>query len=313
MSKLGLAFGGGGARGLAHIGVLKVLDAEGIEINSITGCSIGALVGGMYAYYGDAKKVEEFILGIIKDPKFLELEIDKFNSQTKKTDKTYFEQFYDYIGIRVKALKSLGSLSYFDEFVTKEIYEIIPDVPIENLKINFSSIATDLISGEEINFTKGSLREAIRASSAIPGIFPPVKLKDYLLVDGSASESVPVSKVREIGADRIVAVDVTRSLKVVEHPQNIFEILFRTEDITSFHLSVVRLKEADLVIRPQLKQLNWADYDHATEIITAGELAAKNNLNEIRKLISRNSYLLELDHFMKKMKRESFAEINFSN
>ncbi len=313
MSKLGLAFGGGGARGLAHIGVLKVLDAEGIEINSITGCSIGALVGGMYAYYGKAKKVEEFILGIIKNPKFLELEIDKFNGKTKKHDKTYFEQFFDYIGMRIKALKSLSSPSYFDDFITKEIYEIIPDVPIENLKINFSSIATDLISGEEINYTKGSLRDAIRASSAIPGIFPPVKLENYLLVDGSASESVPVAKVREIGADRVVAVDVTKCLKVVEHPQNIFEILYRTQDITSFHLSVVRLKEADLVIRPQLNQLTWADYDNAAEIIAAGEIAAKNNLNEIKKLINRNSYLLEIEHFIKKMKGESYAENNFSN
>jgi NTE family protein len=305
MSKLGLALGGGGARGLAHIGVLKTLDSEGIKINSISGCSMGAIVGGLYAYYGNAKQVEEFILQAIIHPKFISLGIEKLNENVKKPDKNYFEQFFDYVGTRLQAYKSLTSLSYFDDLLTKEIYEMIPDVAIESLNLNFSAIATDLNSGEEINFTKGSLRNAIRASSAIPGIFPPVKYKNYFLVDGSASESVPAAKVREIGADRILAVDVTRSLKVVNQPQNIIDILYRTEDITSFHLSILRLREADLVIRPQVKQLSWTNFEQAEEIIAAGEIVTKENLNEIKKLLHRNSYLLELERYIKKLKGDA--------
>lgn len=305
MSKLGLALGGGGARGLAHIGVLKTLDSEGIEINSITGCSMGAIVGGLYAYYGNAKQVEEFILQVIIHPKFISLGIERLNENVKKPDKNYFEQFFDYVGTRLQAYKSLTCLSYFDDLLTKEIYEMIPDVAIESLNLNFSAIATDLNSGEEINFTKGSLRNAIRASSAIPGIFPPVKNKNYFLVDGSASESVPAAKVREIGADRVLAVDVTRSLKVVNQPQNIIDILYRTEDITSFHLSILRLREADLVIRPQVKQLSWTNFEQAEEIIVAGEIVTKENLNEIKKLLHRNSYLLELERYIKKLKGDA--------
>lgn len=305
MSKLGLALGGGGARGLAHIGVLKTLDSEGIKINSITGCSMGAIVGGLYAYYGNAKQVEEFILQAIIHPKFISLGIEKLNENVKKPDKNYFEQFFDYVGTRLQAYKSLTSLSYFDDLLTKEIYEMIPDVAIESLNLNFSAIATDLNSGEEINFTKGSLRNAIRASSAIPGIFPPVKYKNYFLVDGSASESVPAGKVREIGADRVLAVDVTRSLKVVNQPQNIIDILYRTEDITSFHLSVLRLREADLVICPQVKQFSWTNFEQAEEIIAAGEIITKENLNEIKKLFHRNSYLLELERYLKKLKGDA--------
>lgn len=305
MSKLGLALGGGGARGLAHIGVLKILDSEGIEINSITGCSMGAIIGGLYAYYGNAKQVEEFILQAIIHPKFIRLGIERLNENGKKPDKNYFEQFFDYIGTRFQALKSLNSLSYFDDLLTKEIYEIIPDVAIESLNMNFSAIATDLNSGEEINFTKGSLRNAIRASSAIPGIFPPVKYENYFLVDGSASESVPAGKVREIGADRVLAVDVTRSLKVVNQPHNIIDIFYRTEDITSFHLSVLRLREADLVIRPQVEQLSWANFEQAEDIIAAGEIITKENLNEIKKLLHRNSYLLELERYIKKLKGDA--------
>jgi NTE family protein len=305
MSKFGIALGGGGARGLAHIGVLKVLDSEGIKINYITGCSMGAVVGGLYAYFGSAKEVEIFIHDLIEHPKFIELGIDKLSNKSTKPDKNYFEQFMDYVGTRVQALKALNRLSYFDDESTKEIYKIFPDVLIEKLQIKFSAIATDLLSGEEINFTKGSLRDALRASSAIPGIFPPVKYENYFLVDGSASESVPAGKVREIGADRVLAVDVTRSLKAVKQPNNIFDILFRTEDITSYHLTLLRLREADLVIRPQVKQLIWADYDRVDEIISAGEIVTKANLNEIKKLINRNSYLLEFEHYLKKLKGDA--------
>ena len=304
MSKFGLALGGGGARGLAHIGVLKVLDEENIKIHSMTGCSMGALVGGLYAYFGDAKQVEDFIFKAIKHPKFVLLGTDKLKGNNKP-DKSYFEQFFDYIGTRVQALKALNRLSYFDEELTNEIYQIIPDVPIENFKIKFSAIATELLSGEEINFTNGSLRDVIRASSAIPGIFPPVKYQNYFLIDGSASESVPAGKVREIGADRVLAVDVTRCIKTIEQPQNIFDVLYRSEDITSFKLSVLRLREADLVIRPQVRHLTWADFDKTDEIIAAGEQASKENINEIKKLIHRNSYLLEIEHYIKKLKGDA--------
>ncbi|MFA6457298.1 MAG: patatin-like phospholipase family protein, partial [Bacteroidota bacterium] len=302
MSKLGLALGGGGARGLAHIGVLKVLDAEGIAPVAITGCSMGALVGGLYAYHGSAALVEEFIFKVIAHPHFTSLGIDRLNDNGKHKGKGYFEQFFDYIGTRLQAYNTLHHFSYFDEEGTAAMYEMVPDVPIEELPIHFSAIATDLNSGEEINFTKGSLRDAVRASSAIPGIFPPVQIGNYFLVDGSASESVPAGKVREIGADRVLAVDVTRSLKIVEQPENIFDILYRTEDITSFHLSMLRLREADLIIHPPVRQQSWTDFDHAAKIIAAGELSARENLSEIKKLEQRNSYLVEIEHYIKKLK-----------
>jgi NTE family protein len=302
MAKFGLALGGGGARGLAHIGVLKVLESENIKISAIAGCSMGALVGGLYCYYGNAKHAEDFILDAIKHPKFIELGIEKLNENNKKPDKSYFEQFFDYVGTRIQALQALDRLSYFDEKITEEIYQIIPNAPIENLKIKFSAIATDLLSGEEINFTKGSLRNIIRASSAIPGIFPPVKNQNYFLVDGSASESVPAGKVREIGADRVLGVDVTRCIKTVDQPKNVYEILYRAEDITSFNLSVLRLREADLVIRPDVKRLSWANFENAEEIIHAGEIAAIEKIEEIKNLFNRNSYLLTIERFFKKLK-----------
>ncbi len=300
MSKFGLALGGGGARGLAHIGVLKVLEKENIKVDVITGCSMGALIGGMYAYLGNAKEVEEFIYETVIHPKFLELGINKL-SESEKPDKNYFDQFFDYLDKRYQVLKSLNHLSYFDEETTNEMYNLIPDVKIESLKIKFSAIATDLISGEEINFTKGSLREAIKASSAIPGIFPPVKYQNYFLIDGSASESVPAGRVRELGADRVLAVDVMRPIKTVKQPQNVIDILYRAEDITSHHLSILRLREADLIIRPKVKHLSWADFEKINEIIYAGEKTAEENIKEIRKLVESYSLLLKLKQKFKKL------------
>ncbi|MGQ9799205.1 MAG: patatin-like phospholipase family protein [Ignavibacterium sp.] len=304
MKKFGLALGGGGARGLAHIGVLKVLEQNKIKIHSITGCSMGAVIGGLYAYYGNSKQVEDFILEIINHPKFIELGIEKLSEKNNKPDKNYFEQFYDYIAKRVQALKALNRLSYFDEQLTNEIYKVIPDVPIENFKIKFSAIATDLLSGEEINFTEGSLRKVIQASSAIPGIFPPVKYQNYFLIDGSASESVPAAKVRDLGADRVLAVDVTREIKTIEEPQNVFEILYRAEDISSYHLSMLRLREANLVISPNVKNLSWADFDKAELIISAGEKAARDNIKSILKLYNRNISILKIEYKLKKINSE---------
>lgn len=302
MSSFGLALGGGGARGLAHIGILKVLDAENVPVNAITGCSMGALIGGLYAFYGNAKRVEEFIYSAIKDPKFVELGIDKLSTNRTKPDRSILEPLLNYVNTRLQAFKALNRFSFFEENLSEIIYEIIPDKPIEDLEIKFSAIATDLISGEEINFTKGSLREVIKASSAIPGIFPPVKYHNRFLVDGSASESVPAGKVKEIGADRVLAIDVTRYIKSAEQPRNIFDVLSRTIDIMTYHLSIERLKEADLVIHPDVKKLSWADFDLIDEIISAGETAAKENINEIKKLVHRNSYLLAIGHYVKKIK-----------
>ncbi|AFH50554.1 Putative esterase [Ignavibacterium album JCM 16511] len=300
MAKFGLALGGGGARGLAHIGVIKVLEQKGIEVHSITGCSMGAIIGGLYAYFGSIKQVEDFILDIINHPKFLELGIDKL-SENHKPDKNYFEQLFDYVGSRVQALRALNRLSYFDEKLSEEMYTVIPDVAVEKFKIKFSAIATDLLSGEEINFTEGSLRKIIKASSAIPGIFPPVKYNNFFLIDGSASESVPAGKVRELGADRVLAVDVTRELKIIEEPKNVFEILYRAEDISSYHLSMIRLREADIVISPDVKNLSWADFDKAEKIIAEGEKAANENIESFLKLFRRNSYIVKLEHKLKKI------------
>lgn len=300
MSPLGLALGGGGARGLAHIGVLKVLEENNIYIEAISGCSMGSVIGGLYAYYKSAAKVEEIIIDKVENTDLKKLGIDTFDKNGNNSS-GLLEELTDYVISRYLLLKTINRLSFFEEELTEKLFEFIPDVKIESLSIKFSAIATDLISGKEINFVKGSLRDAVKASSAIPGIFPPVKMDEYLLVDGAASESVPAGKVKEIGADRVLAVNVTRSLHQLNPPENFIELLFRTEDITSYHLSKLRLEKADLVIQPDVEHLEWSEFKNPEDIIKAGETAAREKLSEIKKLINRNSYLLEIEQYIKKL------------
>jgi len=304
MSKAGLALGGGGARGLAHIGVLRVLEKEGIKPRAIAGCSIGSLIGGLYAYYGNSEKVEKFILEAIKNPVFRVLGFDKLEGYNKNDSRNYFEHFLDYLGERIKAIMALERIAYFEGAQADEVFRILPDVPIEKFRIKYSAVATDLISGREINITSGSLRQAIRASSTIPGIFPPVKLDGHLLIDGSATDTIPAGKLRNLGADRVIAVDVSHDLKSASGPRNVYDVMFRTEAITSHHLSRLRLKEADIVIVPDVKHLSWTDFSRSDEIIKAGETAAYEHLEDIKKLIKSGSVSLRVKRYMKRINGE---------
>jgi len=180
--KIGLALGSGAARGFAHIGVLKVLDEEKIPIDFIAGTSIGALIGVIYASGIRAKEIEEIVL----------------NLDRKKTT-SFFTPTIPYSGL-VEGKR-----------ITEFIKSIIGTPNIEDLKIPFAAIATDVMSGREVVITKGSTVEAVRASISIPGIFTPCKYNESFLVDGGLVNPLPVNCVRDMGADFIIAVNVLPS------------------------------------------------------------------------------------------------------
>lgn len=301
MKNLSLALGGGGARGLAHIGFLKILDQNKIKINAIAGSSMGAIVGGLYAYFGNAEAVEEFVINTIQSEKYKELGLHKLSKKSTDSSATYLEQFLDFVGSSIQLLRAINKTSYFEEELTNEIFEFIPDVPIESLKINFFAIASDLLSGEEVFFSSGSLRKALQASSAIPGIFPPVKYRNYLLVDGSVTNLVPVSILKNLGFKKILAIDVVKSLENPNPPKNILEILYRVESMSSYHLSNIKLHDADILINPEVRQYNWSDFTYALDIIHEGEKSALANLQIIKKLYHENIYLLRIKKFFNRV------------
>jgi len=285
--KLGLALGGGGARGLSHIGVLKVLEREGIPISLITGTSIGAIVGGLYAQLGDVKAVEELSLQIVRSPIFSKMGFSFFDETGVKKTEGFWEDLLSLVKLRLSLFKLANKTAFFDHEVVEELFAEVKDAHIEVLTKPFAAIATDLISGDEYVFYSGSFKKALKASSAIPGIFPPVSHDNKLLVDGSVIDNIPSSVARKMGADVVIAVDVSRDIKNIGQLSNAFYIIYRADEINSFALTQLRLKDADLILRPAVKRSSWANFKQIRYLIRQGEIAAETALPQIEALLKK--------------------------
>ncbi len=285
MKKLAIALGGGGARGLAHIGFLRVIEKEKIPLARITGCSMGAMVGGAYALYQNADAVEELAYHFIGHPDFEGFNFDDFaaidNSGADLKSKAY--AVLGRIKVGLSLFKTLARPGIYEEELVEKIYHHYPDHPIEKLPMHFSAMTSDLITGQEVLLTKGSLRLAIRASSSIPGYLPPVKWGKYLLVDGGVSNLVPTQYFKKKEDELIIGVDVSRPIRTGTDLKSGVDIMQRAENIRAYHLTQLKVSNADKVIRCPLGNISWADFKQAPEIIKAGEKAAHKLLPWLEK------------------------------
>lgn len=264
--KIGLALSGGVARGLAHIGVLEVLQKEGIPIDMIAGTSAGATIGAIYAQGRDATSIKDEALGL--DWKRLASLVDL-------------------------ALPRSGFIG--GKKVTNLLRQFIGgDIKFDDLKIPLACVATDIITGEEVVIKEGSVLQAVRASFSIPTIFTVAKWKNRYLVDGGLVNPVPVSVLREMGADFIIAVNVIPDLTerashmskegTKDHKEpNIFTVIMQSIYIATYALVRSCLEGADIVIRPKLAHISLHDFLRAQECILQGELAAQDSIPEIRR------------------------------
>lgn len=283
--KIGLALGGGGARGLAHIGVLKVLEQEKVPIYQITGCSMGAIIGGIYAVVQSAAQTEDAIRKLLGSRPFKELDIQMFSSDAQEGGIKQLDYYLNNLKKYFSLFKSINQVAVYDEKLVKKIFEFYPEADIEKLPIRFACIATDLISGREIVINEGSLRRAVMASATIPGVFPPVAMDHQLLVDGGATDSIPVQIVKGQGAQYVFAVDVTKCIEDVDELDNALKVIYRSEDIVTYHLTRQRLSGADLVIQPDVRHYSWAAVDQIDTLISAGEQAAEAALPQIKRIL----------------------------
>lgn len=282
--RIGLALGGGGARGLAQIGILKVLARENIPIDLIAGTSMGSVIGGTYAFFGDAKRLEEVCLEYF--PKIPELEGMGNFRRLPEDPKMTFGRLFNFLK-KLYILKiGTSRTSLIDNKVIKNLLdEVFEDHSFAHLKIPFTAIATDLRNGEEVIVQNGRLVQALLASSAIPGIFEPVELHGRLLVDGNVTSQVPVASARKMGADLVIAVNVEANIKDGKF-QNGMEILFHVDDLRAAELNRIKLSQADIVITPKIGHLNWANFAKIEACINAGEIAAELALPKIREKIT---------------------------
>jgi len=244
--KLGVALGGGAAYGAAHIGVLKAFEELDIRPEYISGTSIGAFVAAHYAFGTSIKEIEQ-----------IGLELD----------------WLDVTGIK---LSKLGLLS--NERLGKKVIDQLGKVTIEKSKIPLCMIATNICTGKKVVLTEGPLHKAVMASTCLPGIFTPVNWNDDMLVDGVLCENVPVSPLRDMGAEDVIAVDLTTN-RNYKCPEDIIDVLNNTFDIGLNNMIQQQLKsDQTTLIQPQLTAYNKADTGKSQKLIQEGYEAAMDAL-----------------------------------
>jgi NTE family protein len=281
-SKVGLVLGGGGVRGFSHIGVLKVLEQERIPIDLIVGSSAGALIGGAYASGLSPEGIHNMVDAYLESPAFKTSALQSIGMTMNPAERTLGEKVQKAVRQRYHLLRAFfrPSLLPIADFEAL-IHYFIPDIPIEQTKIPFRAVATDLISGKKVVMASGSLRQAVLASCAVPGAVDPVHLGNWLLADGGITSVTPVLAAREAGADTVLAVVVSR--KDLPPPQldTATAIISRAGEITSDELEEAELRQADVVIRPDVGDLHWADFQRAKGLIREGEVATRQALRQI--------------------------------
>lgn len=249
---LGLALGGGAARGLAHIGVLRVLERERIPVDYISGTSMGAVVAAVYASGTDPAYLARLATGL------------------------RWESLVDF------RLPGLGLIS--GQKIEQVIRTLTKNRTFDQLKLPLAVVAADLATGDPVVFTDGSVAAAVRASIAIPGVFEPVKYRDGWLVDGGIVNNVPVAAVRNLGASIVVAVDVARDPNR-GNPKGFVDVLYQAISVMGTHLNREELESANLVICPDTSAVGSTGFLKAAECIAIGEKAMEEALPRIKELL----------------------------
>lgn len=252
--KIGLALGGGGNRGFAHIGVLKVLDEAGIHASIVAGTSAGSAVGALYASGLTGSEIERLSLPLQRD------------------------------AVLTWVVPSMGFASgepmesYINQHVGRRLIEQLPKA--------FGAVATDLQTGRPVVFQRGNTGQAVRASCAVPGLFQPVRIGDRLYADGGLVQPIPVSSARKMGADFVIAVDV--STKPTHNTvDSVTNIMLQTFDIMGESINRYERQQADVVIQPDIQSISVTDLKDKSRAIRLGETAAKAALPELLRALER--------------------------
>lgn len=272
---------------MAHMGVLRILEEERIPVDLIVGTSIGSLIGSLYCMDPRIESVIQKVTRFLNSEKFREIRIHQLR-KSEGEDSGILDSLSSLLAKGLFFRSSVTKRSYISyEEIEDVLNSLIDNVNIEDLKIPFACVATDLDTGEVVVLDRGPLRRAVAASSSIPGVFPPIKVNGAELVDGGSVSLVPVPQARDLGADVVVAVDISAALDPAAELDRGYEIILRTTEISKHQLVKFQIQEADVVIAPRVGRIHWADFSNAQACIKLGEAAAAQALPAIRNAASR--------------------------
>ena len=254
-AKVALVLGAGAAKGFAHVGVLKVLEANHVPVHMVVGTSVGSFVGSLYAYGYPAYDLQKIAMGLEK---------------WEIADLTVPDNGF------VKGEK-------LEAYVNR----MIRGTTMEALRIPFYAVATDIGSGEEMVFGKGNTGAAVRASCSIPGVFQPVRIGNRTYVDGGVVSPVAVDAARRLGADVVIAVDISGDVSGVI-PETTLDTIFQSVNMMYAKIAAAQLSRADVVIRPKVGHIASGDFTKRHEAILEGERAAQAALPKIQQLLGEH-------------------------
>jgi NTE family protein len=251
-AKIAVVLGAGASRGFAHIGALKILEANRIPVHMVVGTSAGSFVGSLYAYGFNAFQIQKMALSIDK---------------AEIIDFTVPDNGF------IKGEKLEGYIN-----------ALVQHTPIEKMRLPFYAIATNIQNGQEVAFGKGNTGTAVRASCAIPGIFRPVRIENAMYVDGGVVSPVAIDAARRMGADIVIAVDISADIDAGQ-PEGTIETILQAIGIMHSRMSAQQISRADIVIRPKVGRISAADFDKRHEAVIEGEKAALEALPAIQNMI----------------------------
>jgi NTE family protein len=272
--KVGVALGGGAARGLAHIGVLRALVREGVPIDVVVGSSMGSVIGGAYAATRDIALVEARVREFLGSEQFRKNRI-QFLRESRHRGGGLLYSMSNFIrrGIVYGVSTLRPSFLSAQEFAS-HMEAVLPDVRIEDLAVTFAAVSLDIKSAQEVIVSRGRLREAVSASTAIPGILPPVRRNGRVLVDGGWVDKVPVLPAYRLGADFVIAVDISAEVEDTDSFERGLDVVIRANAIRDATLVRFLTRLADVVLEPAVKSVHWADFEAVERCIRAGDEAA---------------------------------------
>ncbi|MEM9649932.1 MAG: patatin-like phospholipase family protein, partial [Bacteroidota bacterium] len=286
--KIGLVLSGGGAKGLAHIGALKVIDEAGIKIDYIGGTSMGAIVGALYASGYSGHELDS----IFRVTNFTELIQDNVPRGAKtfyeKEDSERYALGLPFTNFNVSFPQAIsGGQNIYNELV-RLLFHVKDIQDFKQLPTPFLCVATNVETGEEVLLNRGYLPEAIMASGTFPSLFEPSEIDGEILIDGGVVNNYPIDEIREMGADIIIGVDVQHGLSTRESLSSATEILLQINNYRTVADMKRKAGETDIYIRPNIDDFSVIDFDRSEEIVVSGEMAAMEKLEELQEVANRH-------------------------
>ena len=285
--RVGLVLSGGGAKGLAHIGALKVIEEAGVKVDYIGGTSMGAIVGALYASGYSARELDS----IFTNTDFTELIQDNLPRDAKtfyeKEDSERYALTLPFDNFKISFPSGIsGGQNIYNELV-RLLYHVKDFNDFNDLPIPFFCIATDVEKGEEILLDKGYLPEAIMASGTFPSLFEPAEVDGRILIDGGVLNNYPVGEIRNLGSNVVIGVDVQHGLRDRESLSSATEILLQINNYRTVGVMKEKAEQTDIYIKPDIKDFSVIDFDRKESIIESGEIAAMQQLVALKELSAK--------------------------